>query len=485
MQQIVNSVVRSCWIFIILLTLMGLSRPGLSAFSPDTIRIDTSDYIPSDDDYNSLVAAYKGYSSEVLRLLNKGADVNANTNEGVTPLMYAADNGDIQITRILVLNGADINRKPHNGVTALLSSTLINHLDIAEFLIRNGANINDPDAKGISPLMYAVIYNYPVLYDMLIYYGADIHQKDHEGNNPLILAVFMNNPEIVEIFLDQNANVNSEDKNGFTPLMLAAQNGDTAIMNLLINKQADLNAKNKYGNTALSLAVKNGHIEAVNLLIGNETGQPSICRGKNNLLDLAKKFNHRDMVGILKQHGFPGTIAPNLDIYSIGTSFNLNFNDFMVGINAGIQDTKYNIRANLGYYTRPFAKRILLQDSEDTCFQFWEKRSLVSVGFEKLFSIKSFKNNRVLAISTGVDGNLLYGRNYRGSILKPDRKFKISLTLGLIWRMDYIQVVAKYSRLDLDTFKVSPHRAIIGVQYIFDRRKKLYKDKQIEWLDGM
>jgi len=485
MQQIVNSVVRSCWIFIILLTLIGLSRPGLSAFGPDTTRIDTSDYIPSYDDYNLLVAAYKGYSSEVLRLLNKGADVNANTNEGVTPLMYAADNGDIQTTRILVLNGADINRKPHNGVTALLSSTLINHLDIAEFLIRNGANINDPDAQGVSPLMYAVIYNFHVLCDMLIYYGADILQTDNEGNNPLILAVFMNNPEIVEIFLDQNANVNSEDKNGFTPLMLSAQNGDTAIMNLLINKQADLNAKNKYGNTALSLAVKNGHIEAVNLLIGNETGQHSICRGKDNLLDLAKKFNHKNMIGILKQHGVRGTVAPNLDIYSIGTSFNLNFNDFMVGVNAGIQDTKYNIRAHMGYYTRPLAKRILLQDNEDTYFQFWEKRSLVSVGFEKLFSIKSFKNNRFLAITIGMDGIFTYGRNYRGSIREPDKKFKISPTLGLIWGMDYLQLVAKYSRLDLDTFKVSPHRAIIGVQYIFDRRKKRYKDKQIEWLDGM
>ena len=464
---------------------MGLSRPGLPAFGPDTTRIDTSDYIPSYDDYNLLVAAHKGYSSEVLRLLNKGADVNTNTYEGVTPLMYAADNGDMQTTRILVLNGADINRKPHNGVTALLSSIFINHLDIAEFLIRNGANINDPDAQGVSPLMYAVIYNYPVLYDMLIYYGADIHQTDNEGNNPLILAVFMNNPEIVEIFLDQNANVNSEDKNGFMPLMLAAQNGDTAIMNLLINKQADLNAKNKYGNTALGIAVKNGHIEAVKLLIENETGQPSIYRGKDNLLDLAKKFNHKNMVGILKQHGFRGTIAPNLDIYSIGTVFNLNFNDFMVGINAGIQDTKYNIRANLGYYTRPFAKRILLQDSEDTCFQFWEKRSLVSVGFEKLFSIKSFKNNRVFAITIGMDGIFTYGRNYRGSIREPDKKFKISPTLGLIWGMDYLQVVAKYSRLDMDTFKISPHRAIIGVQYIFDRRKKRYKDKQIEWLDGM
>lgn len=464
---------------------MGLSRPGLFAFGPDTTRIDTSDYIPSYDDYNLLVAAHKRYSSEVLRLLNKGADVNTNTYEGVTPLMYAADNGDMQTTRILVLNGADINRKPHNGVTALLSSTFINHLDIAEFLIRNGANINDPDAQGVSPLMYAVIYNYPVLCNMLIYYGADIHQTDNEGNNTLILAVFINNPEIVEVFLDQNANVNSEDKNGFTPLMLATQNGDTAIMNLLINKQADLNAKNKYGNTALSLAVKNGHIEAVNLLIRNETGQHSVYNGKDNLRDLAKKFNHKNMVGILKKHGFRGTIAPNLDIYSIGTGFNLNFNDFLIGVDAGIQDTKYNIRANLSFYTRPFSKRILLQDSEDIYFQFWENRSLVSVGFEKLFSIKSFKNNRFFAITIGMDGIFTYGRNYRGSIREPDKEFKISPTLGLIWRMDYLQVVAKYSRLDLDTFKVSPHRAIIGVQYIFDRRKKRYKDKQIEWLDGM
>ena len=55
--------------------------------------IDTSDYIPSFytggySNYNLMIAASKGYASEIDRLIEKGADINAETNEGATPLDF-------------------------------------------------------------------------------------------------------------------------------------------------------------------------------------------------------------------------------------------------------------------------------------------------------------------------------------------------------------------------------------------------------------
>jgi ankyrin repeat protein len=474
---------KSVNIFIMLLVFSGLSLPGFSTYVfPDTLSIDTTDYIPSDINYNLLIAAHKGYSSEVLRLLNNGADINTFTFEGVTPLMYAAENGDILTTRILVLNGADINRKPDNGITALISAIRNNNVDIVELLIRNGANVNDPDTEGVTPLMYAVAHNYLLLSDMLIYYNADIHQKDTYGNNPLILAVLLNDLQIVEIILDQGGRVNSMDNDGFTPLMLAAQNGDTAIISILIKKQADLNAKNKYGNTPLRIAVKNGNIEAVKLIMKSEAYQNSVYQGKNNLLDLAKEYNHKEIIEILKKYGVRGNIAPNIDIFSAGTGFNMNLNDLMIGLNTGIQDKKYKLRFNIGYYIRPLAKRVLIQDKEDTFYQFWERRSLISTGLEKLVSIKQYENIGLLALSFGVDGNITFGRNYRGSTQGPVSKFKISPTLGFMLRRRNFQISAKYLHLNLGIYKISPHRIGIELQYLFDMRNKRYKDKQIDWL---
>src|SRR5665648_399439 len=58
--------------------------------------IDTSDYIPSFYagalDYNLMIAASKGYASEIELLIGKGADINAKTQEGATPIIFAVTN---------------------------------------------------------------------------------------------------------------------------------------------------------------------------------------------------------------------------------------------------------------------------------------------------------------------------------------------------------------------------------------------------------
>lgn len=96
---------------------------------------------------------------EVQQLIADGANVNAVSSFGRTPLMSATAYGHINIVRFLLENGADINIKDtHNGWTALMFSTgFVNEeFEIAKLLIENGADVNETSTKhGATALMIA------------------------------------------------------------------------------------------------------------------------------------------------------------------------------------------------------------------------------------------------------------------------------------------------------------------------------------------
>ena len=96
---------------------------------------------------------------EVQQLIADGANVNAVTGAGRTPLMSATAYGHINIVRFLIEHGADINIKDtHNGWTALMFSTGIKNeeFEIAKLLIENGADVNEISTKhGATALMMA------------------------------------------------------------------------------------------------------------------------------------------------------------------------------------------------------------------------------------------------------------------------------------------------------------------------------------------
>ncbi len=54
-------------------------------------------------------AAQNGDTDLARELLAKGADVNAKTRYGATPLFFACDKGNVELTKLLLENGADVN----------------------------------------------------------------------------------------------------------------------------------------------------------------------------------------------------------------------------------------------------------------------------------------------------------------------------------------------------------------------------------------
>src|SRR5262245_25555439 len=74
----------------------------------------------------------------------------------LTPLMFAAREGDLEIARTLIAAGADVNAIAGDGKDALGLAVFNGQYDLASFLIDNHVNVNHADAQRFTPLFWAV-----------------------------------------------------------------------------------------------------------------------------------------------------------------------------------------------------------------------------------------------------------------------------------------------------------------------------------------
>lgn len=75
-----------------------------------------------------------GRQQEAMRLIDEGADVNARTSGGYTPLMIAAGVGDEAMVRLLLARGADPSLVNDSGWTASYIAEINQHRHIQELL---------------------------------------------------------------------------------------------------------------------------------------------------------------------------------------------------------------------------------------------------------------------------------------------------------------------------------------------------------------
>lgn len=171
------------------------------------------------------------------KFLQHGADPNAYTLQGNTPLMYAAERANCELIRILLDHGANPNFQNNSGCGALSKAALVNDINSIELLLsdRNSGLKADFELFKDSMLREAAKGGYADLIETLVDLGASLRgQSSSLGNSPLHKAVQKGNTEAVSLLLKKGASAHDPNFIWQTPLELAVINNDKACAKLLM-----------------------------------------------------------------------------------------------------------------------------------------------------------------------------------------------------------------------------------------------------------
>jgi len=288
-----------------------------------------------------MLAAESGNADIVRALLGRGADVHARTRTGatpapklpcidqagcgshgvgiirgglpkqgirapipgaMTPLMYAAREGNVDAARLLIEAGSDVNEVDKNDIGPLLMAISNNHIEMARFLIDRGSNINAVDWYGRTPLFAAIEMR-----------NVDLHYVtfQHMVNENDRKVIF----DFITFLLDRGVDPNIRvkevpplrrwmyllggslawvDFTGQTPFLLASLSGDVETMRLLLKHGADPKITTFEGTNALMAAA------GVNWVY-NQTyteGEKALLEAVKMCLELGMDVNATNSMGL-------------------------------------------------------------------------------------------------------------------------------------------------------------------------------------------
>lgn len=261
-------------------------------------------------------------------LIERGGNINARSSGGFTPLLFAAQQGDLESARLLIQAGADVNeglrgkstnpKSPASGgaqssATPLLIASASGQAELSSFLLEKGADPNAVDSRGLTALHYAAARrNMLGTVKSLLAHGADPNARlmndlnsmygnpegdrtlppgtfgkfslgateiSVKGATPLFQAAIADNPAAIRLLAAAGADPRLGTERNTTPLMVAAgvglfetrRGGDEQpaldTVKVLIELGSDVNAVGEHKWTALHGAAYSASNQIIQLLV--------------------------------------------------------------------------------------------------------------------------------------------------------------------------------------------------------------------------
>jgi ankyrin repeat protein len=151
-----------------------------------------------------LIAAREGQVESARMLLKAGADVDGRGGM-MSPLAAAALRGHAILVRLLIRNNANVNAVSENDLSPLMNAVKLNRLGVVPALIEAGASTQVLDRAGDNVLAVAVGQNYPEMLALLLKLGVNPEMMDRNGLSALYWAEYLNRPELAQLLRDAGA----------------------------------------------------------------------------------------------------------------------------------------------------------------------------------------------------------------------------------------------------------------------------------------
>jgi len=258
--------------------------------------------VNEDGDTPIIVAAANGNRDIVETLCSAGADINYKSPKGHSAIDRAAFNGHELIVDYLIMHGADINTSNDNLETPLTIAIGCGHKKVAKLLIEKGANIF-LGSKTFTPLTLAADKGFVEIIQSLIDRGVDVNREDADRRTALMRAVIGGHERVILLLLEHGSNINAADENGRTPLIFAAWEGHESIILLLLEHGSKINAADENGRTPLMYAAWGGHEHVCLRLLENGAEINIVDKGGDTALYFALWKNRERTARVLIEKG--------------------------------------------------------------------------------------------------------------------------------------------------------------------------------------
>ena len=233
----------------------------------------------------------KGDINMVRRYVAGGVDIMCTTGDRKwTPLLIAADAGNIEIVEILLekmIENGTTNVKGTTGETALYLAAQGGHFEIAKKLIPH-VDVNAATEEGRTALHQACQAGCLPLVQLLVESGVKLTARE-SAPTPLMLAIAKQSIEIIRYLLDDcGVDVNETSDDGDTALHQACQIEDGhEYVQVLLDRGANVHAKRENGIAPVHLAAIRGGLQTMKLLKAHDTTFPSMGSGSVLLMAVA------------------------------------------------------------------------------------------------------------------------------------------------------------------------------------------------------
>ncbi|XP_071101888.1 transient receptor potential cation channel subfamily V member 4-like [Haliotis cracherodii] len=225
------------------------------------------------------------------------------------PLHRHAKAGNLSALLRIVEKGADINETDEHGDTALIMAARFGHCKIMIPLIDNGADVSHTNNHEEDVFQIAVTMSdqIAVLETLL---NATPHDSAKGESNPVIQSIAsalakaasLGLVDKIEVFLKSNPGLNICDNDGNTIFHYAAK-ADREEVIVRFSQHFDINVQNKKdGDTPLHVACKQGHLTSITTLL-KERADPCLQNSQKDTVLHCFVRATADNQGQAERHG--------------------------------------------------------------------------------------------------------------------------------------------------------------------------------------
>ena len=215
-----------------------------------------------------------GDAGLVQLLLGKGLDVNAQDQNGKTPLHDTGRIGNYKVAKLLLDSGADQSIRDKSGRTPRTVAWQYGNLKVMKIL--DGQDLLD---KKIEQDAYPEVHSLPMwalanlgfeeeVKNMIVTKPNDIYFCDPDmGNTAVHCAINSNNLTILTLLLRAGLSPDSLNDYHRTPLHLAAIAGHANLVKTLLDHHAKCDEKDRFLETPLQIAHQYRYLECAVILV--------------------------------------------------------------------------------------------------------------------------------------------------------------------------------------------------------------------------